>query len=74
MNGDKPELVVLSYDNYLKLDRSQPVMSPVVNEKVLEDLNKEILALKEEIRQKEEAELVSSLDEDDTIAGAIDLS
>lgn len=63
MNGNTPEFVVLSYPNYLKLDEAKKTKETNPEEDTIEKLNREILALKEEIRQKEEAELVESSDE-----------
>jgi len=77
MNGDTPEVVVISYEQYKKLGAGERVVekiNPVVNkqeqpvgssteqtspddDRVIEKLNREILALKEEIKQKESAEL-----------------
>lgn len=70
MNGNSPEFVVLAYDQYQKLtggvQNSEPRTNPSrltpEEEETIEKLNKEILALKEEIRQKEEAELAQTSD------------
>ena len=64
MNGNTPEFVVLPYENFKKPASPEPA-KPIVSaadedNKTIEKLNAEILALKEEIRQKEEAELVES--------------
>lgn len=64
MNGNVPEFVVLSYLNYRKLDglneETNRMNKTNPEEDVIEKLNREILALKEEIRQKEESELLQS--------------
>ncbi len=71
MNGNSPEFVVLAYDQYQKLTgggqgerRANPNPNRLTpeEEETVEKLNKEILALKEEIRQKEEAELAQASD------------
>ncbi|MEK7616248.1 MAG: hypothetical protein AAB420_03530 [Patescibacteria group bacterium] len=64
MDGNEPEFVVMSYDRFNALEavpQSVPVSQAVPeDEQLIDALNKEILALKEEIRQKEvsEAEMV----------------
>ncbi len=68
VNGNVPEFVVLPYSAYKSLEaeaeRSKPKESFVKTENEetaeIERLNKEILALKEEIRQKEEVELAEA--------------
>ncbi len=78
LNGDEPEFVILSYDQYEK--QSDALNSPVENseergqdeEKTIDKLNQEILALKEEIRQKESAELIEKTGEEEPIAEVID--
>ena len=69
MNGNSPEFVVLAYDQYQKLTgdgqserRTNPSRLTPEEEETIEKLNKEILVLKEEIRQKEEAELAQTSD------------
>lgn len=69
MNGNSPEFVVLAYDQYQKLTggahterRANPNRLTPEEEQTIEKLNEEILALKEEIRQKEEAELAQTSD------------
>lgn len=60
MNGNVPELVILSYANYKKLESEKlTVGGDTENTSEIDHLNREILMLKEEIRQKEEAELGS---------------
>lgn len=73
-DGDEPTLVVLSYEKFKKLDSSEEIPVSHGNgfgaliasngiqedEDTVEKLNQEILALKEEIRQKEEAELLEN--------------
>ena len=57
MQGDEPEFVILSYDKYAP---EQDVPMRRDDDQAIDQLNKEISALKEEIRQKEasEAELI----------------
>ena len=66
MDGGLPEFVVLSYQRYSELEEggrpsvsagASPAQS-VSEDQLIDKLNTEIAALKEEIRQKEEAELV----------------
>ena len=59
MNGDNPEWVILHYDHYRQLLVSDSFAQPSGQQESpeIERLNKEISVLKEEIRQKEEAEL-----------------
>ncbi len=85
MEGDKPVLVVMPYDKFEKLESGEeiPVLKngfdePVANaidydESAVESLNREIAALKEEIRQKEEAELIENSDNQDLFADTVDL-
>ncbi len=76
MNGASPEFVILSYPSYKRLEiggesresREDEASNPG-EERVIEKLNKEILALKEEIRQKEEAELGGVSSEEITKVG-----
>lgn len=49
MNGNEPEFVILPYDKYTP---REPAVSQL-DEQLVDQLNNEILALKEEIRQKE---------------------
>ena len=66
VNGDSPELVILPYNTYRQLEAGQPGMGPLAPTAPAEDgaeierLNREILTLKEEIRQKEEAEMAET--------------
>ena len=57
MQGNDPEFVVMSYDRFNALEegaQSIPVSQiHPEEEQMIDALNKEILALKEEIRQKE---------------------
>ena len=58
MQGSEPEFVLMSYENYEKMGTGEPAPAPVPSmaaedEHLIEQLNNEILALKEEIRQKE---------------------
>ena len=63
MNGNVPEFVILSYPNYLKFDEAKKNKDINSEEDTIEKLNREISALKDEIRQKEEAELIESAGE-----------
>lgn len=61
MNGSTPELVILSYGNYKKLENPTTPAGRLAEDEntgEIEKLNQEILGLKEEIRQKEETELL----------------
>ena len=53
MQGDEPEFVILSYDKYAP---EQDVPMRRDDDQAIDQLNKEISALKEEIRQKEASE------------------
>lgn len=71
LNGSTPELVILSYHNYRRLAAPVPTFSGVDNVAAVEPdgaeierLNQEISALKEEIRQREEAELAAGAGEE----------
>lgn len=68
LNGDEPEFVILSYDQYKKIDRTTEGLGleGEDDEKTIDKLNQEILALKEEIRQKESAELAENTEEEPT--------
>lgn len=72
LDNDKPVFIMLTYDKYQETKSSKEVLNANANdyfdggavniendEKTVEKLNQEILALKEEIKQKEEAELVT---------------
>lgn len=86
LNGNEPEFVILSYDQYQKTDgavrdgressEGQEGQEGEDDDKTIEKLNREILALKEEIRQKESAELIENTIEDteekEPIADVID--
>ncbi len=69
MEGSEPQFVLLSYEQYTKLESATGTggsanpnggEAAAADEHLMEQLNNEILALKEEIRQKEsqEAQLV----------------
>ncbi|MGD0977442.1 MAG: hypothetical protein ABR875_04100 [Minisyncoccia bacterium] len=61
MNGNTPEFVVLPFEKYQKIENGFSGDTPNACEEenaAIEKLNREILVLKEEIRQKEEAELI----------------
>jgi hypothetical protein len=73
MNGNAPEFVILTYDDFDKLQKNKDLNGRAVETQsvteggeediaTIERLNQEISALKEEIRQKEEAELVEAED------------
>lgn len=78
LNGDKPEFVILSYDQYEKTDGATEntedgqEKQEQDEEKTIEKLNQEILALKKEIRQKESAELVENTKEEEPTTDVID--
>jgi hypothetical protein len=64
INNNIPEFVILSYENYRKIegDKNHPIEKTQIGRQgeeaqLIERLNKEILALKEEIKQREEEEL-----------------
>ncbi len=76
LDGNEPEFVILPYDQYEKEngipdDSGENAKGPE-EEKTIEKLNQEILALKEEIRQKESAELVENTSEEEPTAEVID--
>lgn len=86
MDGDRPEFVILSYNNNkykdMEAEENVPISSRagqnglVEEEKSIEKLNQEISALKEGIRQKESAELLENMGdggEGNQTPGAIDL-
>lgn len=77
LDGNEPEFVILPYDQYEKEndmpdDSGENAKGPDEEEKTIEKLNREILALKEEIRQKESAELVENTGEEEPTAEVID--
>ena len=78
LNGDEPEFVILSYDQYekqsdtLNSSTENPEEQEQNEEKTIEKLNQEILALKEEIRQKESAELIENTGGEEPTAEVID--
>lgn len=76
LNGNEPEFVILSYDQYKKADNAggdaEVNLGEEEDEKTIEKLNREILALKEEIRQKESAELIENTEEEEPVANVID--
>ncbi|OGN03902.1 MAG: hypothetical protein A2831_03255 [Candidatus Yanofskybacteria bacterium RIFCSPHIGHO2_01_FULL_44_17] len=109
LDGDEPKFVILSYDNYEKINSEEIPLSVVSNAskgnvgngfaeanggnvaygmddirigsynddqeaaESVERLNQEILSLKEEIRLKEEAELIQNEQSTEQIAETIDL-
>ena len=56
MNGNEPEFVIMAYDKYMQEPEKKVESSEQSEDPMLDALNKEILALKEEIRQKELSE------------------
>ncbi len=78
MDGNEPEFVILPFDQYEK--EIGGMENPEENadgpdegeEKTIEKLNREILALKEEIHQKESAELIENTVEEEPVADVID--
>lgn len=66
MNGKTPDFVILPFEKYQKMEAENPTNSANISEEeeaMVERLNKEIQALKEEIRLKEEAELAQEEEE-----------
>ncbi len=53
MDGDQPQFVIIAYEKYMH----QPATEVREDDQLIEGLNKEILALKEEIQQKETSEI-----------------
>ena len=77
LDGNEPEFVILPYDQYEQENggpdgSGEDAKGPEEEEKTIEKLNQEILALKEEIRQKESAELVENTGEEEPVAEVID--
>lgn len=81
LNGNEPEFVILPYSQYEKESgvsdspREDVKKRDEDEERTIEKLNREILALKEEIRQKESAELVENIEsarEEEQTAEVID--
>lgn len=86
MDGNEPGFVILPYDQYERIESGEdipisnknPLEHPELNginddEKTVERLNQEIMALKEEIRQKESAELLENTDLVQEIPETVDL-
>ena len=82
LDGNELEFVILPYDQYEK-ETSTPDDSggnsgenmkgpDEEEEKTIEKLNREILALKEEIHQKESAELIENTRGEESVADVID--
>jgi hypothetical protein len=66
-DGDNPEFIILSYEQYRKMEASKSFEEiSDREEETIEKLNREILALKEEIRQRESAELVESAEREES--------
>jgi len=65
LNGNEPEFIILPYDQYEKMNQMADNKDSESEEETIEKLNREILALKEEIRQKESAELAESTTEEE---------
>ena len=77
LDGNEPEFVILPYDQYEKESGApdssgEDAREPEEDDKTIEKLNQEILALKEEIRQKESAELIENTEGEEPIAEVID--
>lgn len=99
MDGEEPKFVILSYEQYQKIEADGEVIlqtrrngfveaNGMANlpaqggkdasgeeedeQKTVDRLNREILSLKEEIRQKEEAELIESEQPAEPIAETVD--
>ncbi len=77
LDGNEPEFVILPYGQYEKEngapdDSGENTKGPDEEDKTIEKLNQEILALKEEIRQKESAELIENTGEEEPRAEVID--
>lgn len=88
VNGENPEFVILTYNKFKELEgvgNSVSITEDAVffenfeangvdrDQGEIERLNQEVLALKEEIRQRESAELASSEGEELGISGGVDL-
>ncbi len=65
MDGNQPEFVIMPYSKFEKMDNqvnsediTEDTKKESLDAEALERLNQEIIALKEEIRQKESAELL----------------
>lgn len=84
INGDNPEFVILTYDKFkeLLLRESDGIERPAYvkdrdingldqDQSEIERLNQEILVLKEEIRQRESAELALSENEELGVSEAV---
>ena len=79
MDGDKPEFIILPYEKYSQTSEGGRDFSSESKERSVDGtdeeqnnidaLNREILVLKEEIRQKESAELVDNTESEDVIPG-----
>lgn len=73
LDGNEPEFVILPYDQYEKESgasdnpREGTREGGEDKEKTIDKLNEEILALKEEIRQKESAELAENIEEEELV-------
>ncbi|MEX1064303.1 MAG: hypothetical protein WD898_02020 [Candidatus Paceibacterota bacterium] len=85
MDGDKPEFIILPYEKYSETSDDERHFSSEGGDKNasgadeneqknIDDLNREILALKEEIRQKESAELVDSTESEDVTSELVDFN
>jgi len=77
LDGNEPEFVILPYDRYEKEngapdDSVDNTKGPEGEEETIEKLNQEILALKEEIHQKESAELIENAGGEEPTAEVID--
>lgn len=57
MSGNEPEFVIMSYDKYAESESAAAsARTEQPEEQLIDQLNREISALKEEIRQKEAAD------------------
>ena len=89
LDGNEPQFVMLPYENYEKMetgevipisnsnhDNAEPeaVAAMIEEQKTVDELNQEIAALKEEIRQKESAELLESGAETEAFDETVDLN
>lgn len=56
MQGNEPEFVIMPYEKYAPTASTTTPTPNQADDQLINQLNNEILALKEEIRQKESAE------------------
>jgi hypothetical protein len=77
MDGDKPKFVIISYDQYKKGEARDLVVEPETyqelpeksdeDQKNYDRLNQEILALREEIKRKESAEMIDNVEAEEGV-------